>query len=171
MIYFWDLQALKQQWKTGQYTDRHTFGYVVATALALVGYELAESWLKYLLDSPPPRPTDPYVLIAQLIGTMVGLVVGYLAVAAIYRSNGGDQGNRILDKTVSINFVLLMRFYPALLLVIAYALAKPYLEPTLVVMLSLLILAGCLAAVVTGFVVLRRSLSEIRSYELTHFKS
>lgn len=166
MIYFWDLQALKEQWKTGQYTDRHTFHYGVATAIAVAAYNYIERCLKYVLESPAPRTPSPSILLGEFIGVLLALTIGYFAVRAIYRANGGDEGRRILDKTLSINFVLLMRFYPAIVPVGLFVFAVPYLDPKLVVIGGLLIMIGCFAAVVVGFEILRRSLKEVRAHEL-----
>ena len=92
-MYIWKIDELNQQLISNNLTEHDTFKYLMAytvvSALAMIRYNI-------------PNQYDTYIGIIGVVITIIGLVF-------IYICNGGKNGSHLLERYISISWVVFVR--------------------------------------------------------------
>ena len=106
-MYFWNINALKEDIKQGDFTDKQVISYIVLSLfLYSVGLEFA-----YLFPL-----TEPNYNIWDGIDSFLSIAVPVAGTLYAYKKNGGEVGKDFANKYFSIGFVLGIRFFVYLIL-------------------------------------------------------
>ena len=99
-MYFWKLDKLNEQLISGPLDESESFKYLMANsivyALAAIQYDTANVY-------------DTWGGLGAVIITIIGLIL-------IYKINGGKDGANIMQRYLSIGFVVFIRFFILFLL-------------------------------------------------------
>lgn len=93
-MYIWSIHDLNQNLISGALPDSESFKYLMANTIL---YSLA------MIPYMTTNEYDTYMGIG-------GLVIGVLGLWIIYKLNGGSNGQRILERYMSIGWVVFVRF-------------------------------------------------------------
>lgn len=99
-MYFWNVNALKQQLKDSGLSEVDSLKYLLL--LALIGML--------------PIPIPPYFTTGTYIYYVIGTIIFALGTLYCYRKNGGPSGTDFLKRYIALSWVLAIRFFPAILL-------------------------------------------------------
>lgn len=98
-MYFWRIENLKDQLRSGPLPARDTFGYLVLLA--------ASQTLTGLLAGGYPRPD----WVKDLPITVGIVLVWVTCLWLVYRANGGADGRDLAGRFLSLGWVLGLRFF------------------------------------------------------------
>lgn len=99
-MYFWKINTLNEQLIKGSLEEAESFKYLMANsilfALATIQYEM-------------PSQYDNWTVISTLIITILGVLLAY-------KVNGGKKGKNIMQRYMSVSFVVFIRLFVLLIL-------------------------------------------------------
>ena len=99
-MYFWNIDALKDEIKRGDFGDEKAIAYIV---ISLILYSILFE-LVYLFPVTEERNTWDYV------ESVLSIVVPMMGILYAYQKNGGAKGKDFANKYFSIGFVVGVRF-------------------------------------------------------------
>ena len=122
-MYFWKIEALKEDIKKDQFTEKDRFVY------GLIYIVLCAAGMEAMMRLPIESPN-----IWDAIGSLGNILIPLIGTIFVYRSNGGAIGRDFLGRYFSIGFVVSIRFLVLLVpvsaaLVAYYIYAFPGEEP------------------------------------------
>ena len=99
-MYFWNINMLKEDIKSGNFGDKEAIVYIVISlALYSIGLELVS-----LL------PMIENYNLWDYVNSFLSVLVPVLGTIYAYKKNGGDEGKDFANKYFSIGFVMGIRF-------------------------------------------------------------
>ncbi len=99
-MYVWNIQALKDEIKSGNFGDKEAIPYIVVTIfLYELGFELMSRW----------GVVENYN-VWDSVNTVLTIVITVLGTIYAYRQNGGSHGKDFANKFFAISFVMGIRF-------------------------------------------------------------
>ncbi len=109
-MYFWNIEALKDEIREGHFTDKQAIPYIVLTTFL---YTLGMELVYYF-------PAQDSHNIWDVIDSILSIVIPLFAIMYAYKKNGGGEGRDFANKFFSIGFVLSIRFlvYSIVLLIV-----------------------------------------------------
>jgi len=103
-MYFWKIKQLKEDIKTGRFTEKDRFVYAfIYIVLCAAGIE-AMSYLP--IENPNVWDT---------LNSVGNILIPFIGTIFAYRANGGGEGSDFLGRFFSINFVVGIRFIALLI--------------------------------------------------------
>ncbi len=122
-MYFWKIEALKEDIKSNKFTEKDRFVY------GLIYIVLCAAGMEAMIRLPIESPN-----IWDTIGSLGNILIPLIGTIIAYRSNGGATGKDFLGRYFSIGFVVSIRFLVLLIpmcaaLVAYYIYAFPDEEP------------------------------------------
>jgi hypothetical protein len=94
-MYIWDVNSLVGELAKGSLTEKEAFKYLLANTILISAV---------LIPFPENNIND-------IIGSIANVVVAILGVIYIYKCNGGDKGKEIIQRYMSLGFVVAIRFF------------------------------------------------------------
>ncbi|PJG60767.1 hypothetical protein [Aeromonas cavernicola] len=117
-MYFWKIADLKNDIQSGFLSEKDKFIYLFTMMLiTLIGFELS--------FTTPSKPNTTWQIIDS-VSTVIMAAIGFYWA---YRANGGAAGQDFIGKSISILFVLTIRFC-ALLIPVILCLMTYYISTT-----------------------------------------
>lgn len=113
-MYFWKIEALKEDIKNNRFTEKDRFVYGLIYIVLCAGG--MEAMMRLPIESPNVWDT---------IGSLGNILITFIGTIIVYRSNGGAAGKDFLGRYFSIGFVVGIRFLVLLIPMLA-ALAAYY---------------------------------------------
>lgn len=98
-MYFWNIKSLKQEIKSGQFSDSRVFPYVVVYAFL---YALIIEAIAYL----PYEDVNMWTYTLSILNIVIAIGGTFY----VYRKNGGANGEDFASKYFGIGFVVGIRF-------------------------------------------------------------
>ncbi|USH04542.1 hypothetical protein K6Q96_22730 [Grimontia kaedaensis] len=103
-MYFWNIEALKNNIKQGVFSEKDRFSYVlIYIVLGLFGTSFG-AYFPMESSNLWDKVDDFGLLVITIVGTFFA-----------YKANGGDKGTDFLGRYFSINFVVSLRLLPWLI--------------------------------------------------------
>ena len=99
-MYFWNIEALKEEIRGGHFSDKEAIPYIVLT---LFLYTLVSELVYYF-------PAQDTYNIWDGIDSFLIIVIPLFGIIYAYKKNGGGEGREFANKFFSIGFVLTIRF-------------------------------------------------------------
>jgi hypothetical protein len=151
-MYFFDLQSLIQQHKDNRFSAKDTFSYLVGAVVV----DSFEPLIKIFVNTSTETKPEWYIGLA-IWGFGILTACGVLTL--FYRANGGSQGERLLERILSLSWVTGFRVLltiPLMLLisVIGISVGQANLG-------FILTFAAFVLALIWGIASIRNSLQEI----------
>jgi len=122
-MYFWKIEALKEDIINDRFTEKDRFVYLmIYLVLCAVGIE---AMMRFSIESPN---------IWDTINSLGNVLIPLIGTIIVYRANGGETGRDFLGRYFSIGFVVSIRFLVFMIpmffvLVVYYIYAFPADEP------------------------------------------